>query len=44
VPREADVPPGLMQLDRLQINNGAITRWLPPRIAAIDAAGERAER
>lgn len=44
VPREADVPPGLMQLDRLQISNGVITRWLPPGIATIDAAAERAER
>jgi DNA replication and repair protein RecF len=44
VPREADVPPGLMQLDRLKISNGVITPWLPPRIATIDAAGERAER
>ena len=44
VPREADVPPGLMQLDRLQINNGVITRWLPPGIATFDAAADRAER
>ena len=44
VPREADVPPGLMQLDRLQISNGAITRWLPPGIPGFDAAADRAER
>jgi len=30
VPREADIPPGLMGLDRLQIRNGAVTKWLPP--------------
>jgi len=31
VPREADIPPGLMRLDRLQIKNGVVTPWLPPR-------------
>ena len=44
VPREADVPPGLMQLDRLQINNGVVARQLPPGIASIAAADERSER
>lgn len=29
VPREADVPPGLMRLDRLQIQRGAVSPWLP---------------
>ena len=29
VPREADVPPGLMRLDRLRIQRGAVSPWLP---------------
>jgi DNA replication and repair protein RecF len=29
VPREADVPPGLMRLDRLEITKGAVRPWLP---------------
>jgi DNA replication and repair protein RecF len=29
VPREADIPPGLMRLDRLQIRDGAVRVWLP---------------
>jgi DNA replication and repair protein RecF len=33
VPREADVPPGLMRLDRFQITEGAIKTWLPKGIA-----------
>jgi DNA replication and repair protein RecF len=33
VPREADVPPGLMKLDRFQITEGAIKAWLPKGIA-----------
>ena len=33
VPREADVPPGLMRLDRFQITEGAIKVWLPKGIA-----------
>jgi DNA replication and repair protein RecF len=33
VPREADVPPGLMRLDRFQITEGAIKVWLPRGIA-----------
>jgi DNA replication and repair protein RecF len=28
VPREADIPPGLMRLDRLQIRDGAVSAWL----------------
>ena len=30
VPREADIPPGLMRLDRLQIRDGTVMPWLPP--------------
>lgn len=30
VPREADIPPGLMRLDRLQIKDGSVTTWMPP--------------
>jgi DNA replication and repair protein RecF len=33
VPREADVPPGLMRLDRLEIRNGSVKVWLPKGIA-----------
>lgn len=33
VPREADIPPGLMRLDRLQINHGTIGPWLPKDIS-----------
>lgn len=33
VPRETDIPPGLMRLDRLQITDGAIKAWLPKGIA-----------
>ena len=33
VPREADVPPGLMRLDRFQITDGAMKIWLPKGIA-----------
>jgi DNA replication and repair protein RecF len=29
VPREADIPPGLMRLDRLEITAGGIRVWLP---------------
>src|SRR5205085_5834051 len=32
VPREADIPAGLMRLDRLTIQNGAIKPWLPPHM------------
>jgi DNA replication and repair protein RecF len=35
VPREADIPPGLMRLDRLQIKDGEIRRWLPPGIEKV---------
>ncbi len=31
VPREADIPPGLMRLDRLQIKNGVVTPWVRPK-------------
>jgi DNA replication and repair protein RecF len=33
VPREADVPPGLMRLDRFQITDGTLKIWLPKGIA-----------
>jgi DNA replication and repair protein RecF len=33
VPREADIPPGLMRLDRLQIRDGAVNAWLPKGVA-----------
>jgi DNA replication and repair protein RecF len=33
VPRESDIPPGLMKLDRLQIRDGVMKRWVPPGIA-----------
>lgn len=29
VPREADIPPGLMRLDRFQMRDGAVTSWAP---------------
>jgi len=32
VPREADIPAGLMRLDRLTIQDGAIKPWLPPHM------------
>jgi DNA replication and repair protein RecF len=35
VPREADIPPGLMRLDRLQIRDGAVKVWLPKGIAKV---------
>jgi hypothetical protein len=38
VPREADIPPGLMRLDRLQIRDGAVTTWLPKGITKAMSA------
>ena len=35
VPREADIPPGLMRLDRLQIRDGAVNVWVPRGIAKV---------
>ena len=35
VPREADIPPGLMRLDRLQIRDGEVKVWLPKSIAKV---------
>jgi len=32
VPRESDIPPGLMKLDRLEIRAGQIKPWLPPHV------------
>jgi len=37
VPREADIPAGLMRLDRLTIQNGAIKPLLPPHILRTEA-------
>ncbi|MFL5502886.1 MAG: DNA replication/repair protein RecF [Gemmatimonadaceae bacterium] len=37
VPREADIPPGLMRLDRLQIRDGVVTPWLPSGIASTSS-------
>jgi DNA replication and repair protein RecF len=39
VPREADIPPGLMRLDRLQIRDGVVTSWLPKGVAKAIPAG-----
>lgn len=36
VPREADIPPGLMRLDRLEISAGAIRVWLPKGFSRPD--------
>jgi len=33
VPREADIPPGLMRLDRLEISGGSMRVWLPKGFA-----------
>jgi DNA replication and repair protein RecF len=41
VPREADVPPGLMRLDRLQIQRGAVSRWLPKGVSKLQAHDAR---
>jgi DNA replication and repair protein RecF len=38
VPREADVPPGLMRLDRYQISEGTLKIWLPKGIAKAMAS------
>ena len=38
VPREADVPPGLMRLDRFQITDGAIKAWVPKGTAKAMAS------
>jgi DNA replication and repair protein RecF len=35
VPREADIPPGLMRLDRLQIVEGVVKPWLPTAVEKI---------
>lgn len=44
VPREADVPPGLMRLDRLHIEEGKLSVWRPPGFADLSAAEMRVER
>jgi DNA replication and repair protein RecF len=33
VPRESDIPPGLMRLDRLHVSDGTVKVWLPPAMA-----------
>ncbi|HMI48635.1 MAG TPA: DNA replication and repair protein RecF [Gemmatimonadaceae bacterium] len=40
VPREADIPPGLMKLDRLRITGGSIAAWLPRGVAKALTATE----
>jgi DNA replication and repair protein RecF len=35
VPREADIPPGLMKLDRLRMEEGVVRPWLPKGIAKV---------
>jgi len=42
VPREADVPPGLMRLDRYQITDGAIKAWVPKGTAKAMASSGHA--
>jgi DNA replication and repair protein RecF len=37
VPRESDIPAGLMRLDRLTIHNGELKPLLPPHIAQLEA-------
>ncbi len=39
VPREADIPPGLMRLDRLQITSGTIKPWVPRGVAPTITQG-----
>lgn len=41
VPREADIPPGLMRLDRLAMRDGSVKAWMPPAIARLSATGDR---
>ena len=38
VPRENDIPPGLMRLDRLEIKHGVIKTWLPLGVERFSAA------
>ena len=50
VPREADIPPGLMRLDRLEISGGSIRVWLPKGFtrpeqqASVPSAEEKGTR
>ncbi|MDQ6872924.1 MAG: DNA replication and repair protein RecF [Gemmatimonadota bacterium] len=37
VPRESDIPPGLMRLQRLHVRDGTVKPWVPPAIARISA-------
>ena len=38
VPREADIPPGLMRLDRLHMHDGVVKPWLPRGVAKFSEA------
>ena len=42
VPREADIPPGLMRLDRLKIRNGVIDPWVPLEIERMASSHHHA--
>jgi DNA replication and repair protein RecF len=35
VPRETDIPPGLMRLERLQVRDGTVKVWVPAAIAKV---------
>jgi DNA replication and repair protein RecF len=35
VPRESDIPPGLMRLERLHVRDGTVKVWLPPAIGKV---------
>jgi DNA replication and repair protein RecF len=43
VPREADIPPGLMRLDRLQINAGSISKWQPGHLRQVQQNERQAD-
>ena len=40
VPREADIPPGLMRLDRFQMQDGSVRPWLPKGLAKAISKSE----
>lgn len=44
VPREADIPPGLMRLDRLKIRDGVVKKAGPPAIAKIASLNAHPEQ
>ena len=35
VPRESDIPPGLMRLERLRVSDGTVKVWVQPAIAQV---------